>query len=77
VVVDAESREILNILPDRRKETIFSYLKSCDTSRLQMVVMDLSQGFKKAVREALGNPLIIADRFHYMRQVYWAFDEIR
>ncbi|RSL28735.1 transposase, partial [Salibacterium salarium] len=51
VVVDAESREILNILPDRRRETIFSYLKSCDTSRLQMVVMDLSRGFKKAVRE--------------------------
>jgi transposase len=39
--------------------------------------MDLSQNFKYAVRKALGNPIIIADRFHYMRQVYWALDEVR
>ncbi|MGJ9386123.1 transposase [Salipaludibacillus sp. CF4.18] len=28
-------------------------------------------------QRALGDVLIIADRFHYMRQVYWAFDEVR
>ncbi|WP_193064377.1 transposase [Oceanobacillus oncorhynchi] len=42
-----------------------------------MVVVDLSQAFKQAIRKALGNPLIIADRFHFMRQVYWALDEVR
>lgn len=39
--------------------------------------MDLSKTFKQAVQKALGNPFIIADRFHYMRQVYWALDEVR
>lgn len=42
-----------------------------------MIVMDLSQAFKQAIRKALGNPLIIADRFHFMRQVYWALNEVR
>ena len=39
--------------------------------------MDLSKRFKEAVRKVLGNPIIVADRFHYMRQVYWALDKIR
>ncbi|WP_142247999.1 transposase [Alkalihalobacterium alkalinitrilicum] len=33
-------------------------------------VMDLSKAFKGAVRRQLGNPLIIADQFHFMRQAY-------
>nr|WP_050980545.1 transposase [Alkalibacillus haloalkaliphilus] len=39
--------------------------------------MDLSKAFKKAMCDVLDNPLIIADRFHYMRHVYWALDDIR
>lgn len=52
-------------------------LKQCDTGNVQIVVMDLSKSFKKAVQRQLGNPLIIADRFHFMRQAYWAFDQVR
>lgn len=76
-VVDVENRRIIDILPDRKVETIEKYLRSCDTGKVEMVVMDLSQAFKQAIRKALGNPLIIADRFHFMRQVYWALDEVR
>lgn len=76
-VVDVENKEIIDILPDRKIETIKKYLRSCDTSKVEMVVMDLSKSFKQAVRKVLGDPLIIADRFHFMRQVYWALDEVR
>ena len=76
-VVDVENRRIIDILPNRKMETIQGYLQSCDTGQVEIVVMDLSTSFKQAVRKELGNPLIIADRFHFMRQVYWAFDEVR
>ena len=76
-IVDVENREIIDILPDRKVETVKAYLHSCDTSQVETVVMDLSKSFKQAVRQVLGDPLIIADRFHYMRQVYWALDEVR
>lgn len=77
VIADLENKEIIEILPNRKIDTIISYLRSCDTGNVQIVVMDLSKAFKSAVRKALGNPLIIADRFHYMRQVYWALDAVR
>ncbi|WP_017756557.1 ISL3 family transposase [Calidifontibacillus oryziterrae] len=77
VIADVENREIVEILPNRKVETIMKYLQSCDTGAVEIVVMDLSKSFKQAVKKALGDPLIIADRFHYMRQVYWALDEVR
>ncbi|MGJ9385939.1 transposase [Salipaludibacillus sp. CF4.18] len=76
-IVDVENREIIDILPDRRVETIEKYFRGCDYGSVEIVVMDLSKAFKEAIRRALGDILIIADRFHYMRQVYWAFDEVR
>src|SRR5690625_3468553 len=77
IIVDVENKEIIEILPDRRKETIEKYLISCDTGQVQVVVMDMSRAFKSAVEKALGNPTIIADRFHFMRQGYWALDKVR
>ncbi|WP_371919094.1 transposase, partial [Pseudomonas sp. 2822-15] len=63
--------------PDRRSETIENYFKQCDTGNVRIVVMDLSKAFKEAVRRQLGDPIIIADRYHFIRQVYWAFDRVR
>lgn len=42
-MVDVENKEIIDILPDRKIETIEKYLRSCDTSKVEMVVMDLSK----------------------------------
>ncbi|MBA3927090.1 hypothetical protein HPK16_12135 [Listeria sp. W9-0585] len=32
--------------------------------------MDLSSTFKSSVQKALGNPLIIADSFHFSHYIY-------
>src|SRR5699024_7966756 len=41
------------------------------------VVMDMSRTFKHAVQRSFGSPVMIADRFHFMRQGYWALDSVR
>ena len=76
IVANAETREPLDILPNRRKETIKAYLRKYGQN-VEMVVMDMSTSFRAAVREALGRPVIIADRFHYCRYIYWALDKVR
>src|SRR5690625_5036694 len=77
IIVDVENREIIDILPDRRSKTIENYFKNCDTGNVQIVVIDLSKSFKAAICRQLNSPLIIADRFHFIRQAYWAFDRVR
>jgi len=76
VIADAETHEPIDILPNRKKDTIKEYLYKYGTN-VEMVVMDMNHSFKAAVNQALGRPLIIADRFHFCRYIYWALDEVR
>ena len=44
---------------------------------VEVAIMDISQSFKAAVTKALGKPVIITDRFHFCRYIYWALDGMR
>lgn len=76
IIANAETHEPIDILPNRRKETVKDYL-SKHGADVEIVVMDMNLSFKAAVRKALGQPVIVADRFHYCRYIYWASDEVR
>lgn len=76
IIADAFTKEPIDILPNRKKKTIKRYLKR-HGSAVQIVVMDMSPSFKAAVEEALNKPVIIADRFHFCRYIFWALDAVR
>lgn len=76
IIADPVQRRPLEILKDRKKQTLVDYLKQYG-DKVEMVVMDMSQSFKAAVNDALGGPIIIADRFHFCRYIYWALERVR
>ena len=76
IIANAETHEPIDILPNRRLQTIKTYLQTYGQD-VEIVVMDMSNSFRAAVQQALGKPVIIADRFHYCRYVYWALDDVR
>jgi transposase len=76
IIANAETHEPLDILPNRRKDTIKDYLHQYG-AEVELVVMDMNPSFKAAVKKALERPVIVADRFHYCRYIYWAIDEVR
>ena len=76
IIADAETHAPIDILPNRRKETIKQYLQE-NGANVEIVVMDMNPSFKAAVNKALNRPVIVADRFHYCRYIHWAVDEVR
>lgn len=76
IIADAKTRKTLDILPNRSVKTVKKYLQERG-SKVKMVVMDMSYTFASAVKKALGDPVIIADRFHFCRYIYWAVDRVR
>lgn len=70
IIADAVTREPIDILPNRYKKTIKHYLSKYGT-HVKYVVMNMSPSFKAAVQQALDKPVIIADRFHFVRYIYW------
>ncbi|SFM14784.1 Transposase [Salibacterium qingdaonense] len=76
LIADGRTGEPLDILSDRTAATIKPYLRE-KGAEVEIVVMDMSPSFKSAVQQALGSPIIIADRFHFCRYIYWALDLVR
>lgn len=76
IIADPVDRKPLEILPDRKKETVEAYLRE-HGQKVEKVVMDMSPSFKAAVDQALGKPIVVADRFHFCRHIYWALERVR
>ncbi|GFZ81818.1 ISL3 family transposase [Compostibacillus humi] len=76
IIANGETKEPIDILPNRRKKTIANYLRKYG-AKVGVVVMDMSPSFKAAVNKALDRPVIVADRFHFCRYIYWALDAVR
>jgi len=76
IIANAETHEPIDILPNRGLQTIKTYLQTYSQD-VEIVIMDMSGSFRAAVQQVLGKPVIIEDRFHYCRYVYWALDDVR
>ena len=76
IIADGVTKQPLDILPNRYGKTIKRYLQK-HGHQVQIVIMDMSHSFKSAVQSALGRPVIVADRFHFSRYIYWGLDRVR
>lgn len=76
IIADGITKKPLDILPNRYKKTLKHYLQK-HGAQVQIVIMDMSHSFKAAVQSALGRPVIVADRFHFCRYIYWGIDAVR
>jgi transposase len=76
IIADAVTKQPIDLLPNRKKSTIEDYLRK-HGAEVKVVVMDMSHSFKAAVQTALSKPVIVADRFHFVRYVYWAMERVR
>jgi len=76
IIADGITKEPIVILPNRYKKTIKNYLQQ-HGAKVEVVIMDMSPALKAAVIGALVKPVIVADRFHFVRYMYWELDKVR
>lgn len=80
IMGDPVEGKIIDILPNRFKRDLFSYFRQIDIKerlKVKYVIMDAWQTYRDVAKEVFPNAIIIADRFHYIRQIYWAFNAVR
>ncbi len=77
-IVDPVKKQILDILPERSEDYLAHYLKGFpNADRVECVVIDMNQGYFRAVRDALPNARIVIDKFHVARYSTWALENVR
>lgn len=78
IVTDPENKKVLDILPNRKTEDLTGYfLKYKDRKNVQYFVIDMSGPYRSLAKSLFPKAKIIADRYHVVRQVIWAFENVR
>ena len=78
ILADPENRRIVDILPNRKHDMIRHYLlKYNNRKAVKFVVMDMTGGYRKLMHELFPQAKIIVDKYHFIRQVTWAIENVR
>jgi len=79
VFTDIENKLILDLIKDRKKESVIKWLKALpDYDRIECVTMDMWSPYKDAVYDVLGNDIyIVVDKFHVIQLINNTLETIR
>ena len=78
ILTDAKNKKLVDILPDRSQRTLADYLRSMpNRNDVRYFVMDMNQVYRDLAHTYLPNATIVIDRFHVVRYVTWALENVR
>ncbi len=80
IITDPDNKVVLDILPKRYKCYLTSYFKgfeSCNRQQVQCFVSDMWTTYYDIATTWLPNATKVIDKYHWIRQVIWAFENIR
>lgn len=80
ILTDPQHKRVLDILPERKSESLYAYFSSFDKAereKVKYISIDMSTLFRSVVKTCFPKAKIIADKYHVVRQVTWALDRVR
>ena len=78
IVADPSGRKVLDILPDRYENNLVKYFSQFDSkSNVKYFVCDMNPHFRQVARICFPQATIVADKYHVIRQAYWAMERVR
>ena len=78
IVTDAKNGKVLDILPNRFESDLIRYFRGfSNKDNVHYFVTDMNPHFKNVASICFPKAKIIADRFHVIRQVMWALENVR
>jgi transposase len=78
IITNPKNKKVLDILPNRQKAQLFNYFRQFDNrNSVRFVIMDMWESYYDVCKALFPNAKIIIDKYHYVRQVYWALDRVR
>ncbi len=78
LITNIVSRTIVDILPDRSRNTVFEFFSNLpDRERVEWVVMDFWPPYREAVRRHLPDARVVVDRWHAEANCSRALEAVR
>ena len=78
IVTNPVTHKVLDILPDRSLNSLIDYFKGFKgRENVKLFVSDMYSPYLTLAKTYFPNAKVVVDKFHYVRQVYWALDRVR
>lgn len=78
IIVDPQNRIVLDVLPNRFENNLIKYFSQfSNKNEVKYFVCDMNPHFRQVAKICFPQATIIADKYHVIRQVYWAMEKVR
>ena len=78
ILTDAKNHKLFDILPNRSQTTLMSYFQRFkNRNDVKYFVMDMNKVYLGIAKEYFPNATIVIDKFHVVRYVTWALENVR
>ena len=80
IITDPKTGVILDILPDRKQSHLIQYLKQYskkERDKVKFFVSDMWKPYRELSEIFFKNCIYLVDKYHYVRQIIWAFERTR
>lgn len=80
ILVNPKQHTIMDILPDRSQAHLSSYFREMNRSerhRVKFFICDMWQPYVDLAHTYFPNAKVIIDKYHFIRQVTWAIENVR
>lgn len=78
ILTDAKNHRLFDILPTRSQTDLMLYLQGFQNKKeVKYFVMDMNRVYKELAHNYFPNATIVVDKFHVVRYVTWALENVR
>ncbi len=78
IVADPKKKVVFDILPNRFENDLVKYFSQFPSKKnVKYFVCDMNPHFRQVAKICFPKATIVADKYHVIRQVYWAMERVR
>ena len=78
IIVNPKEKEVLDILPNRFECDLVKYFSQfTNKNEVKYFVCDMNPHFRQVAKICFPQATIVADKYHVIRQIYWAMEKVR
>ncbi len=80
IMVDPIQHKLIDTFPNRRIDNLIRYFSKIplqERLRVKIVISDLWDPYRRLVKTVFPRAKLVADKYHFIRQLYWGLQDIR
>lgn len=77
ILTDLKQKKVIDILHTRKENELIDYFKKYDRSKVKYFVSDMNKTYSEIAKTYFPHATYIIDKYHWERQMLWAFEAVR